>query len=59
MLLKVALEVVIWLKGLVVARLRAADTRTAKTGAALLLWVVAAGSRSWCSRSSTSSSATP
>ena len=44
-LLKVALEVVIWLKGLVVARLRAADTRTAKTGAALLLWVVAAGSK--------------
>ena len=44
-LLKLALEVVIWLKGLVVARLRAADTRTAKTGAALLLWVVAAGSK--------------
>lgn len=44
-LLKVALEVVILLKGRIVARLRAADTRRAKLGAAVSLWVVAAGSK--------------
>ena len=44
-LLKVALEVVIVLKGKVVERLRAATTRRAKLAAALSLWAVAAGSK--------------
>ena len=44
-LLKVALEVVILLKGRILARLRAADTRRAKLAAAASLWVVAAGSK--------------
>ena len=44
-LLKIALELVILLKGRIVARLRAADTRRGKLAAATLLWVVAAGSK--------------
>jgi hypothetical protein len=44
-LLKIALELVILLKNQILARLRAADTRRAKLGAAVLLWVVAAGSK--------------
>ena len=45
LLLKVALEVVIALKGRILGRLRAATTRRAKAVAALSLWVVAAGSK--------------
>lgn len=45
LLLKVALEVVIVVKGWVVARLRAATTRAGKVVAGLMLWVVAAGSK--------------
>lgn len=45
LLLKVALEVVILLKGRIVAHLRAATTRRAKTAIAVALWVVAAGSK--------------
>jgi len=44
-LLKVALEVVIFLKGRIVARLKAADSRRAKAGIGALLWVVAVGSK--------------
>lgn len=44
-LLKLALEIVLVLKGRVLARLRVATTRRAKTVAALTLWVVAAGSK--------------
>nr|WP_269813456.1 hypothetical protein [Ornithinimicrobium sediminis] len=44
-LLKVALELVVLLKGVVLARLRAATTRRAKAAAGVLLWVVAAGSK--------------
>ena len=44
-LLKVALEAVTLLKGRIVGRLRAADTRRAKLVAAVSLWVVAAGSK--------------
>jgi hypothetical protein len=44
-LLKLALEVVIHLKGRILSRLRAADTRRAKLAAAVSLWVVAAGSK--------------
>ena len=44
-LLKVALELVILLKGRIVKRLRAADTRRGKLVAAGSLWVVAAGSK--------------
>ena len=44
-LLKLALEVVIHLKGLVLARVKAADSRRAKVGNGMLLWVVAAGSK--------------
>ena len=44
-LLKVTLELVLLLKGAVLARLRAATTRRAKTTSALLLWVVAVGSK--------------
>jgi hypothetical protein len=44
-LLKVALELVIQLKSRILALLRGATTRRAKLAAALLLWVVAAGSK--------------
>lgn len=44
-LLKVALEVVIWLKGQIVAHLRAATSRRVKAAIGVLLWVVAAGSK--------------
>ena len=44
-LLKLALEVVILLKGQILTRLRAADRRRAKLAAAVSLWVVAAGSK--------------
>jgi hypothetical protein len=44
-LLKLALEVVILLKGRIVTRLRVADTRRGKLAAAVALWVVAAGSK--------------
>ena len=44
-LLKITLEVVILLKGEILTRLRAADTRRAKLAAAVTLWVVAAGSK--------------
>jgi hypothetical protein len=44
-LLKIALELVVLLKGRIVARLRAADTRAAKLAAAVSLWAVAAGSK--------------
>lgn len=45
LLLKLALEVVIVVKGWVVDRFRAAQTRTGKVVAGLGLWVVAAGSK--------------
>jgi hypothetical protein len=44
-LLKVTLELVLLLKGVVLARLRGATTRLAKATSALMLWVVAAGSK--------------
>jgi hypothetical protein len=44
-LLKLALEVVILLKGAILTRLRGADTRRAKLAAALSLWLVAVGSK--------------
>jgi hypothetical protein len=44
-LLKVTLELVLLLKGAVLARLRGATTRLAKAMSAFLLWVVAAGSK--------------
>jgi hypothetical protein len=44
-LLKVTLEFVLLLKGAGLARLRGATTRLAKTTSALMLWVVAAGSK--------------
>jgi hypothetical protein len=44
-LLKVALELVLLLKGLVLARLRGATTRLAQATSAVMLWVVAAGSK--------------
>lgn len=44
-LLKVTLELVLRLKGAVLARLRGATTTLAKTSSALMLWVVAAGSK--------------
>ncbi len=44
-LLKITLELVILLKGLIITRLHAADTRRAKVVAASSLWVVAAGSK--------------
>jgi hypothetical protein len=44
-LLKLALEAVIFLKGKLLAKLRAADTRRVKLAAAISLWVVAAGSK--------------
>lgn len=44
-LLKLALELVVHLKGRLLSRLRGADTHRAKLTAAVLLWVVAAGSK--------------
>lgn len=44
-LLKVALELVLRLKGLVLTRLRAATTRRGRLAAVAALWVVAAGSK--------------
>ncbi|MEE6280598.1 hypothetical protein [Georgenia sunbinii] len=44
-LLKVALELVIMVKGRILARLRTATTRRTKAVAVLSLWVVAAGSK--------------
>ena len=44
-LLKVALEIVIALKGAILSRYRLAARRRAKVGAAALLWVVAVGSK--------------
>jgi hypothetical protein len=44
-LLKLALEVVLLLKGRILVAMKAADSRLAKAGIALLLWVVAAGSK--------------
>jgi hypothetical protein len=44
-LLKFALELVILLKGQILARFRAADRRRAKVVAAVSLWIVAAGSK--------------
>lgn len=44
-LLKIALEVVLVLKGRLKLRLLAADTVRGKVGSALLLWSVAAGSK--------------
>jgi hypothetical protein len=44
-LLKIALELVLLLKGQILTRLRAATTRRAKLAAALALWVVAVGSK--------------
>lgn len=45
LLLKLALEVVILLKGEILTRLRAAGTRRGKLTGAVALWVVAAGSK--------------
>jgi hypothetical protein len=44
-LLKATLELVLLLNGAVLARLRGATTRLAKATSALMLWVVAAGSK--------------
>jgi hypothetical protein len=44
-LLKVALELVILLKGQILTRLRAATSRGGKLAAAVSLWAVAAGSK--------------
>ncbi len=44
-LLKITLELVILLKGQILTRLHAADTRRAKLAAGVSLWVVAAGSK--------------
>lgn len=44
-LLKVALELVILLKGRIITRLHAADTRRARVAAGVSLWMVAAGSK--------------
>lgn len=44
-LLKVALELVLQLKGVVLERLRGATTRRATAAFAIVLWVVAAGSK--------------
>jgi len=45
LLLKIALEVVLLLKGHIVVGLRAANTRRAKAAIGVVLWVVAAGSK--------------
>ncbi len=57
-LLKIALELVILVKGEILTRLRAATTRAAKLAAAVSLWVVAAGARWSCSSWSPRSSVT-
>jgi len=44
-LLKVALELILILKGRVVNRVRGATTRSGKVAFALLLWLVAVGSK--------------
>ena len=44
-LLKIALELVTFLKGHILTRLRAATRRRAKVAAAVSLWAVAAGSK--------------
>ena len=44
-LLKIALELVLLLKGKILTRFRAASTRRARIVAAVALWVVAAGSK--------------
>ena len=44
-LLKIALELVLLLKGRILTRLRASTTPAGKAGAAVALWVVAAGSK--------------
>src|SRR3954454_24586211 len=44
-LLKVALELVILVKGKILTKLHAATTRAAKLAAAVSLWVIAAGSK--------------
>ncbi len=44
-LLKISLEVVIWAKGRILVRFRAAQTPGGKAVATLSLWVVAAGSK--------------
>ena len=44
-LLKVALELVLLLKGRIITMLRASRTRGAKAAAAVALWAVAAGSK--------------
>lgn len=44
-LLKLTLELVLLAKGVVLARLRRASTRLAKTLAAVMLWMVAVGSK--------------
>lgn len=44
-LLKVALEAVVFLKGKILSRFRAATTRSARWSTAALLWVAAAGSK--------------
>ena len=44
-LLKIALELVLLLKGRIITRLRASSTRAGKVAAAVALWVVAAGSK--------------
>lgn len=45
LLLKIALELVLVLKGRVVARFKAASTGVGKVGAGLMVWMVAAGSK--------------
>ncbi|WP_235734744.1 hypothetical protein [Nocardioides alcanivorans] len=45
LLLKVALEVVLVLKGAAAARFRRAPTRQAKVTGALMLWAIAVGSK--------------
>lgn len=45
LLLKIALELVLVLKGRVVARFKAASTGAGKVGAGVLVWIVAAGSK--------------
>ena len=44
-LLKIALELVLLLKGRIITKLRASSTRAGKVAAAVALWVVAAGSK--------------
>lgn len=44
-LLKLVLEVVVWLKNRVKGRFKAAETPTAKIGAGLLLWALLVGSK--------------